>query len=80
MRIRALSATAAAVLLATASTAAQSGTYKVPRTPWGEPDLQGTYNASDLQGVPMERAESLGTRDRLNDEEAGILAALLDKL
>ena len=33
------------------------GSYKVPKTPWGEPDLQGTYNANDLQGIPMQRAE-----------------------
>jgi hypothetical protein len=45
------------------------GSYKVPKTPWGEPDLQGTWNANDLQGVPMQRAESVGTRYRLNDDE-----------
>ena len=45
------------------------GSYKVPKAPWGEPNLQGTYNANDLQGVPMQRPESLGTRYRLNDEE-----------
>jgi hypothetical protein len=71
MRMRALGVTAAAVLLASLSIAGQSkpGAYKVPRTPWGEPDLQGTYNARDLQGVPLERATSLGTRDTLNDDE-----------
>ena len=45
------------------------GSFKVPKTPWGEPDLQGTYNANDLQGVQMQRAESVGTRYRLNDDE-----------
>src|SRR6185503_3121022 len=45
------------------------GSYKVPKTPWGEPDLQGTWNANDLQGVPMQRAESVGTRYRLSDDE-----------
>src|SRR5688572_29590529 len=45
------------------------GSYKVPKTPWGEPDLQGTWNANDLQGIPMQRAESVGTRYRLSDEE-----------
>jgi hypothetical protein len=45
------------------------GSYKVPKTPWGEPDLQGTYNANDLQGIPMQRQQALGTRYRLNDEE-----------
>jgi hypothetical protein len=45
------------------------GSYKVPKTPWGEPDLQGTYNANDLQGIPMQRAQSVGMRYRLNDQE-----------
>ncbi len=45
------------------------GSYKVPKTPWGEPDLQGTYNGNDLQGIPMQRAESVGTRYMLNDDE-----------
>src|SRR5207342_3113828 len=45
------------------------GRYKVPKMPWGEPNLQGTYNANDLQGIPMQRAEAVGARYRLNDEE-----------
>jgi hypothetical protein len=45
------------------------GSYKVPKTPWGEPNLQGTYNANDLQGVPMQRAQTVGTRYKLNDDE-----------
>src|SRR5436190_18691459 len=45
------------------------GSYKVPKTPWGEPDLQGTFNANDLQGIPMQRAQTVGTRYRLNDED-----------
>jgi hypothetical protein len=45
------------------------GSYKVPKTPWGEPNLQGIYNANDLQGIPMQRAQTVGTRYRLNDEE-----------
>jgi hypothetical protein len=45
------------------------GSYKVPKTPWGEPDLQGIYNGNDLQGIPLQRAESVGTRYRLTDDE-----------
>jgi len=48
---------------------AAQGPYKVPKTPWGEPDLQGIYNGNDLQGVPMQRAETVGTREVLNDDE-----------
>src|SRR5262247_846 len=45
------------------------GSYKVPKTAWGEPNLQGTFNANDLQGIPMQRAQTVGTRYRLNDQE-----------
>jgi hypothetical protein len=29
--------------------------YSPPRTPWGDPDLQGAYTNSDERGIPMER-------------------------
>ena len=45
------------------------GHYKVPKTPWGDPNIQGTFNANDLQGVPMQRAQTVGTRYKLTDEE-----------
>jgi hypothetical protein len=70
MSMRMLVGTLAAVLFVTVSLAGQgSGTYQVPRTPWGDPDLQGIWNGNDLQGVPMQRAESLGTRNILTDDE-----------
>ena len=27
--------------------------YKAPRTPWGDPDLQGVWSSDDLENVPM---------------------------
>src|SRR5258705_13624721 len=45
------------------------GSYKVPKMPWGEPNIQGTYNANDLQGIPIQRAPTVGMRYRLNDDE-----------
>ena len=37
--------------------------YKAPRTPWGDPDLQGTYTNSDESGISMEKpAEFAGKR------------------
>jgi hypothetical protein len=27
--------------------------YKAPRTPWGEPDLQGVWSSDDMENVPM---------------------------
>jgi hypothetical protein len=32
-----------------------SSSYSAPRTPWGDPDLQGTYTNSDESGIPMSR-------------------------
>jgi hypothetical protein len=55
------------------------GSFKVPKTPWGEPDLQGTYNANDLQGIQMQRAQGVGMRYRLTDEEFGQRVAQRDQ-
>ena len=43
--------------------------YHPPRTPWGDPDLQGKWPSSQMAGVPLQRAESFGTRNVLTDEE-----------
>jgi len=33
--------------------------WSIPRTPWGHPDLQGTYSNDDETGTPMERPREL---------------------
>jgi hypothetical protein len=43
--------------------------YVVPRTPWGDPDLQGTWPGIQLVGVPMQRPATFGTRNILTDQE-----------
>jgi hypothetical protein len=43
--------------------------WKAPRTPWGEPDLQGTWTSQAELGVPFERPETFGTRQMLTDAE-----------
>jgi hypothetical protein len=45
--------------------AAQDG----PRTPWGDPDLRGTYTSDNSIGVPFERPTQYGERAALTDEE-----------
>jgi len=35
--------------------AAGSAQYTPPKTPWGDPDLQGMYTNKDENGIPMER-------------------------
>ena len=31
--------------------------YTVPRTPWGDPDLQGVWSSDDTSGIPRERPD-----------------------
>src|SRR5262245_10998555 len=57
--------TAAALAGMSALVAAQ-GPYSPPRTPWGDPDLQGAYNNSNESQTPMERPKELEGR-RLED-------------
>ena len=58
-----LAAAALAALLAPAAAAAQDA----PRTPWGDPDLQGTYTNKTI--TPLERPEELGDKEFLSAEE-----------
>jgi hypothetical protein len=65
-----LAAVSAAVMVATAiPAAAQTSSYSSPRTPWGDPDLQGKWPGTAMVGVPMQRNPELGARGVLNDEE-----------
>src|SRR5256885_699612 len=41
--------------------------YTPPKTPWGDPDLQGQWPA--FANIPMQRPASFGTRAYLTDEE-----------
>jgi hypothetical protein len=45
------------------------GKYKAPRTPWGDPDLQGVWPSTDMVGVPLQRASNFGERNLLTDDE-----------
>ena len=42
------------------------GSYTPPRTPWGDPDLQGAFTNSNESQTPMERPKELEGR-RLDD-------------
>lgn len=43
--------------------------WTLERTPWGHPDLTGTFSSDDMRGVPLQRPEELGDRRYLTDEE-----------
>jgi hypothetical protein len=50
----------------------QSG-YVVPRTPWGDPDLNGVWPDIDMVRVPVQRAPQYGTRLFMTPEEHAAL-------
>ena len=39
------------------------------KTPWGDPDLSGTWTSDDMRGVPRERPAEFAGKDQLSDEE-----------
>src|SRR5688500_8263576 len=59
----------ASVSLAGQATTGTGGSYASPRTPWGDPDLQGLWPSTHMVGVPFERPDQFGTRLYLTDEE-----------
>jgi hypothetical protein len=45
----------------------RTSTYVAPRTPWGDPDLQGIWPGNN--GIPMQRPVEFGERSVLTDAE-----------
>jgi hypothetical protein len=48
---------------------ARSAPTSVPRTPWGDPDLQGVWSSDSEAGVPFERPQDLGGKATFTVEE-----------
>jgi hypothetical protein len=53
---------------AVAKTSTAAKKFVAPRTPWGDPDLQGVWN--DATSTPLERPGGVSDKTVLNDEEA----------
>jgi len=49
--------------------AAKQPGFTPPRTPWGDPDLQGIWPGTEMVGVPLQRPAQFGTRNVLTDQE-----------
>jgi hypothetical protein len=64
------------VVLTAASIAAQKKTYAPPHTPWGDPDLQGTYTNKDENNIPLERPAQFEGR-KLEDVTTNELAEIV---
>jgi len=52
-----------------ATASPNSARWTPPRTPWGDPDLQGIWTSDSANGIPLQRPLQLGTRAELTDEE-----------
>jgi hypothetical protein len=67
--VAALALTAVAAGMALAQEPQYDPNYEPPRTPWGDPDLQGKWPGTAMVGVPMVRPAELGERNWLTEEE-----------
>ena len=76
MSTNTLAAAAASAVLFATVLSAQS---RIPRTPWGDPDLQGTWSSEAELSTPFERPTQYGTRQTLTDEEYTQRRAQADK-
>lgn len=54
---------------AAASKTAASKTWTPPKTPWGEPDLQGIWPLNDLIATPFQRPVKYGDRRYMTEDE-----------
>ena len=69
--VTALTPLAAFAQAAAPSASAPAKKWVTPRTPWGEPDLQGTYSNRTI--TPFERPANVGGREFFTAEEAAAL-------
>jgi CheY-like chemotaxis protein len=54
---------------ASLSTPRPADGFVQPKTPWGDPDLQGFWPGVEMVGVPLQRPARFGTRNVLTEEE-----------
>lgn len=62
-----------ASLLALSVSVQAQDDYEVPRTQWGQPDLQGVWNFSSV--IPLQRPAMFGDKQYLTDEDIAALTA-----
>ena len=66
--VAAVAAATAIPAIVQGSAASQAEDWTAPRTPWGDPDLQGIWTNETI-GTPRQRPARFGDREFLNDEE-----------
>jgi len=70
-----LLAASTALLLLSGAQAASGKKWTHPKTPWGDPDLQGMWPLNHINSVPLQRPEKYGERLQLTQEEIAAAAA-----
>jgi hypothetical protein len=77
MRLTFACITSVALIFACAASA-HAQAQKLPKTPWGDPDIAGTYSNSNESGIPMQRPAELAgkTLDQVTPAE---LSKLLER-
>jgi hypothetical protein len=61
--------TAERALAQSVSVAPATQKWEAAKTPWGDPDLQGTWTSDDCIGTPLNRPEKLGEKLYLTEED-----------
>ncbi len=69
MKTAAVGLSGIGLALALAQGIAFGAEWTPPMTPWGEPDLRGTWPINHLIGVPLQRNPQYGERRFMSDEE-----------
>src|SRR5258707_9965517 len=62
-----------------AKTTPAAETWTPPKTPWGDPDLQGIYTSDDYMNTPLERPTADGEQLYFTEGELAEAAAKLAK-
>src|SRR5215470_16114885 len=62
----------------TAAAPAAKG-YVTLKTPWGDPDIQGTWTSDDCIGTPLNRPANFGDRFFLTEQEIGQRQANIER-
>jgi hypothetical protein len=63
----------------TSKASSASKSWAHPKTPWGDPDLQGTWTSDDCIGTPMNRPASFGNRLYYTEQELAQRQGQIDK-
>src|SRR4030095_6816072 len=68
---------AGSLMMVVAATQSSAQSYKAPKTPWGDPDIQGNYTNLTEAGTPLERPKEFEDK-QLNEISAEELRTIHD--